>query len=130
MEKEHRRDILLISSNDFLLNGFILNCLSVCEIAVMFLFVMWPLEPISNGVFSTIHPLFFMSLVKSLYLIDFCMLAESIFFSKLTVNSKSVIFFSARLIKTISGLCPVATMSADPNNTLHYTILICSKCVV
>ena len=101
-----------MSSYAFFLNGFILNILRVSEIDFMFLFVMWPLDLISNGVLSTDNTLFLMLLVRPIYLSDFIKLADSIFFSKLTVNSNRVIFFSALLIRKISGLCPVVTISA------------------
>ena len=53
-----------------------------------------------------------MLLDRSWYFKDFLILADSMFSSKLIANSKRVIFFSALFIMTISGICPVVTISA------------------
>ena len=70
----------------------------------MFLESIWPLDPISNGMFSADQPFSIKSLVRSLYLLVFLKLAASTFFSKLTVSSKSTIFFSVLFKITMSGL--------------------------
>ena len=80
--------------------------------SLLFFLVTWPLEPISKGTHTAVHPCLFMSFVRSKYLEDFLTFALSIFFSKLTVISRSAISFSFLLIKTMSGLWPVVMMSA------------------
>ena len=60
---------------------------------IEFLFVTYPLEPISNGVRLVIHPAFIRSVFRSLYLLVFLINAESMFFSKLHVSSKMSMVF-------------------------------------
>ena len=83
----------------------------VLYIEVLFLLSIWPLDPISKGIFSADHPLFFKSLARSMYLLVFLKFAAFAFFSKLTVSSNRAIFFSDLLIITMSGLWPVTNMS-------------------
>ena len=73
---------------------------------------MCPLDPISKGTHSTFHPLFVKPLLRSKYSVIFLRFAASAFFSKLTVNSNRVIFFSGLLRITISGLSSVVRTSA------------------
>ena len=55
IEKEPRRDILLISYNYFFLYGYILSFLRVSVFFFVFFLAKRPYDPISNEVFSTIH---------------------------------------------------------------------------
>ena len=78
----------------------------------LFLLFICPLDPISKGIHSTFQPFFLISLLRSTYFVVFLRFAASAFFSKLTVSSNSIIFFSCLLRITISGLSSVVRTSA------------------
>ena len=79
--------------------------------AFLFLLVIWPLDPTSNGIRWTPQPTLSKSTFRSLYFLAFLIWAVSIFFSKLHVNSSNSIFFWFLFIKTRSGLKLVVKMS-------------------
>ena len=82
-------------------------------ISLLFFFVTWPREPISNGRQSANHPSVLRSLLRSKYLVNFLMFAPSIFFLQSLLSTLVVLIsYFFLLIITISGYWLVVMMSA------------------
>ena len=101
----------------FTLNWFLFSTLIS---AFLFHFVICPLDPTSKGIRLTTQPILSKSTFRSLYFLVSLIWADSIFFSKLHVNSSNSICLWFLFIKTMSGLKLVARISGGivPPNVL------------
>ena len=84
--------------------------LRVEEILPLFLLLMNPLEPISNGQRVTVKPRSSRSDCRGRYFFIFLRLASSVLVSKETVSSRMEMIFLSILNMTRSGLCEVRRM--------------------
>ena len=87
--------------------SFIFDLVILCTVAKLVLLpiVMWPLDPISKGIFTHLNPLASISDSRYEYLTFFLVCACSMFCSKLTVssNNQTVVTGVDLSIMTISG---------------------------
>ena len=111
MEKDVRREIRDISEISFLCFVWWFTSFIMSLIVLSLFFVIWPLEPTSNGTRFVNQPALIRSVLRSKYLVVFLRWAEGIFFSKLQVSSNILIVLDLLSKMTMSGLKLVAKTS-------------------